>query len=508
MCGGGGRAILAEMSAASRRSAPSVALLVAAIACAPGPSGGDGSGSSGSTSASSEGSAEGSASESESEGGGAIACEPGCAAGETCEADGVCRCSGAPGSADDTCPPTMECGAARRCFGPVWPNRVSRANSDPWLMEHHHELRAIRPRVLALNFVNKRSMAEMAGHLRGAVEALAEGSRFHGYADAAAPVFLDVQVPYGIDLRDAEPPAGWPYNNSTLYPREDPQEGYWSFDYERLFSDEFAALYKIEDPAAPGTYLDLCRLFQRGLVHEVWIYGDADKPDASAAEILEVKPRYDADRRRLPGAMNRCAGNGCFDEEDVVACGVTVRIAWFNNTRGVGCFLESLSHGLESTGNDLATIPYLHDYFPALAGFDLDARYGLPVKSWYSCPYGQPCLSYPSPTSVSYAISDAVKGTIEPYDPVCGNVHFAPNGREQYDLGGPDAVRTSCGSFRDGSGGSMLYDKAMHATYAGLAPDCMGQFTVWWRQNLPGLDNHAIDDDGLPMLNWWPFLYY
>lgn len=423
-------------------------------------------------------------------------------------ADGVCACAGAPGSAEDTCPPTMECGADGRCFGPVWPNRVSRANSDPWLAEHHHEIRALRPRVLALNFVNARSMPAMADAMRDAAAAIREGSRFHGFDDPGAPVALDLQIPYGVDLRDADPPPGWPYRNSTLYPREEPQEGYWGFDYERLFSDEFAALYGIEDPDAPGEVLDLCALFQRGLVHEVWIYGDADVPDASAAEILESKPRYDAERKRTAEPMNRCAGNGCFDEEDVVACGVTVRIAWFNNTRGVGCFLESLSHGIESTGNDPATIPYLHDYFPALAGFDLDERYGLPLTSWYACPYGEPCLAYPTPTSVEYAVSDAVKGTIDPYDPVCGNVHFAPNGRQQYDLDGPSQVRTSCSRFRDGSGETTLYDKSQHAAYAGLAPDCMGQFTVWWRQNLPGLDNAAVDDDGLPMLSWWPFLYY
>jgi hypothetical protein len=36
----------------------------------------------------------------------------------------------------------------------------------------------------------------------------------------------------------------------------------------------------------------------------------------------------------------------------------------------------------------------------------------------------------------------------------------------------------------------------------------MGGFLVWWRQNLPGLHNAALDDTGAPMKNWWPFLYY
>jgi hypothetical protein len=25
---------------------------------------------------------------------------------------------------------------------------------------------------------------------------------------------------------------------------------------------------------------------------------------------------------------------------------------------------------------------------------------------------------------------------------------------------------------------------------------------------MPGLDNTALDDDGRPMKNWWPFLFY
>jgi len=25
---------------------------------------------------------------------------------------------------------------------------------------------------------------------------------------------------------------------------------------------------------------------------------------------------------------------------------------------------------------------------------------------------------------------------------------------------------------------------------------------------MPGLDNTALDDEGRPMKNWWPFLFY
>jgi hypothetical protein len=395
-------------------------------------------------------------------------------------------------------------------LGPtVWPNEESSASSDPWLAEHHAEIREMRPRVLALNFVNRRSMDEMRAQLEGVAAAIAEGSRYHGYADPDAPPFLRYELAHLADLRDAPPPPGWPYNNSTAYPRENPVEGYWGFDYERLFTPEYAARYRIVDPGEPGRVLGLCEAIDRGLVHEVWIYADADVPDASAAEILSLKPFYDENRRRLSGPMNRCAGNGCFDDEDVIPCSRTVRIAFFNNTRGPGCFLESLSHGFESMGawnRDL--IPSLSRDFIPFSSHDLDQRYGVPVQSWYGCPYNQDCLSYPSESSVQYDLGAGQTGLLDPYDPVCGNAHWPPNARRHYDLDSPFPVRTTCRSFRDGSGASAIFTGADFAPYLTLAQDCTGPWIVWWWQNFPGLDNRAKDHQGQAMLNWWPFLFY
>lgn len=390
-----------------------------------------------------------------------------------------------------------------------WPNAQSRASSDPWIAQHHAEIRVMRPRVLALNFVNRRTMDEMRAALGGMIDVIREASRYHGYDDAQAPAFLQYELAYAVDLRDATPPAGWPYNNSTRYPREEPVEGYWGFDYERLFTDEYAGYFGIRDPAT-GRNLRLAELVERGLVHEVWIYGDADVPDGSAAEVLEVKPRYDEARVRIAGAMDRCAGNGCFDDEDTLPAELqrTLRIAYFNQGRGYGCFLESLGHGWESMGSrGRNLIPYLSRYFEEWAGMDLDRRHGLAFPSWYACPYGQPCLTYPTQSSVRYTLP-AGTGTLESYDPVCGNAHFTPAGRQHYDLDSDFAVRTSCKRYRDGSGASDLFSRADYDRYRTVAPDCMGPFLMWWRQSLPGLDNRSRDAAGAPMLNWWPFLFY
>src|SRR5262249_5067565 len=148
----------------------------------------------------------------------------------------------------------------------------------------------LRPNVLALNYVNARSMEEMTAQLEQMIAIIEEASRPHGYADAAAPPMVRYQLAHAIDLRDAVPPDGWPYRNSTLYPREDPVDEYWGFDYEALFTPVYTELLGLEDPDAPGVHLGLCDAIDRGLVHEIWIYGDADVPDVGAAEVLERKP--------------------------------------------------------------------------------------------------------------------------------------------------------------------------------------------------------------------------
>ncbi len=390
--------------------------------------------------------------------------------------------------------------------GLAWPNAESSATSDPWLIEHHDQLTQLRPRVLALNFVNSKTNQQMLEHLEQITAAIREATRPHGYADASAQPFVDYEIAYAIDLRDPVPPPNYPYRNSTKYPREEPPEGYWSFDYERLFSAEFAELYAIGDPP-----LDLCQLSEQGLVHEVWIYGDADVPDVSAAEVLGIMPHYDQNFQRLGPELDRCAGNGCFDIEDEIpaSCTRTLRIGWVNNTRGVGCYLESLTHGIETIGGG-DFVPYWKPYFREFAGFDLNTRYGLPFESWYACsePY---CLSYSSPTSMSYLVGSNT-GSIDPYFAVCGNAHFPPNARGHYDVTHDQPVAASCESYRrqggPGSDPTEPTSVSQWAKYEPIAGDCTGQWLVYLWQSFPGPERIAKDASGQPMKNWWPFLFY
>lgn len=444
----------------------------------------------------------------------------------------------------------------------VWPNAQSKANSDPWLAQNHANLRVLRPGVLALNFVNAKTNAQMLSHMNQFITAMKESSRDHGYQDASAVSMLQYSIYKAVDLRDATVPVGYPYRNSSKYPRESPVQGYWGFDYARLFSREFADYYGVYNGS--GRTLDLCELVNAGLVHEVWVYGDADVPDVSAAEVLELKPAYDSNRVRIAGqAMNPCAGNGCFDSEDVAVlpahCTRSVRIAWLNNTRGIGCFMEGHAHGIESTGNS-NLIPYFSTYFKEFADFNLDTRYGRPFRDWYACPYGVDCLNHASacahqelvtgaalPASCSSCattvcasdpfccnsswdatcVSEAVEwcggrvayntssssGTIYPYVPACQNAHFPPNGRRHYDRTSAQAQVSTCENFRqrNGSNGQdkrTVFTTSRFSGYASLAPDCMGDWLVYWYQNMPGYQNKAKDNAGAEMLPWWPFRFY
>jgi hypothetical protein len=396
----------------------------------------------------------------------------------------------------------------------VWPNAEAPANSDPWLVEHHDQIVELRPRVLALNFVNARSMEDMEALLDEIIAGFAEASRYHGYDDADAPAVLHFEVAYAVDMRDYDPPPGWPYNNSTRYPREDPVEGYWSFDYEKLFTGEFAAEMNISDPEDPsGAPLALCELVERGLVHEVWIYGDADVPDVNAAEVLGIKPYYDEMGNRLSVPLNRCAGNGCFDGEDLIpeSCTRSLRIGWVNNNRGPGCYLHSHGHGVEWMARG-PTLPMMKPLFEDFADFNLDTRYQTSFSDWYVCDYAPdpPCLAFPTQSSVAWqALGN--DGAIDPYVPRCGNVHFAPNAQNHYDNPATITVQSTCKDWWSTPGGRADPVSSFHSAllddYAEFN-DCGGPWLVFWMQSWPGLDNDKLDAEGNRLKSWWPYLFY
>jgi hypothetical protein len=385
----------------------------------------------------------------------------------------------------------------------LWPNRTSHANSDAWLAEHHDQIRQMRPRLLVLNFSNQLAPADVERQTQALIAALAESSRYHGYADPGAPVFLQYQVFKYVDLRD----PGASQGNSALAPLKATEREGINMDYGALFRERFAERFGVADPDRAGSFLRLSELVDAGYVHEVWFFACVDGK-LRALECVEEKPVYDESFRRVPGSW-RQAGNGGDDDQPFT--GRSVRINCINHERGTGCAMENLGHCLEGLSQS-ECIPYFTRYFREFAGFDLDRRYALPFDSFYPLWGTGKGIEYPAPDQIAIRDGDQ-RYWREAYVARGGNVHFPPNARHHYDMDNTEPVLSTIEDWRIGSGPgghdqARPWTAAAVARYRDLAPDCMGAWMVYWRQNMPGLDNRQKDDDGRPMKNWWPFLFY
>ncbi|MEW6741371.1 MAG: hypothetical protein AB1486_01315 [Planctomycetota bacterium] len=386
----------------------------------------------------------------------------------------------------------------------VWPNVSSRANSDEWIVRHHDEIRQMRPRLLVLNLSNQVDPQKPMKLTADLIAALRESSRYHGYSDPQAPVFLDYRVWRYVDLRDEGKTSG---NSSRAPIKPAVAAPEINCDYGGFFSADFAKLIGVRKPENPSTFLRLDELVDRGYVHEVW-FTAAAAGDFRCLECVELKPVYDEEFRRLPDRYVQ-AGNG--GDPDQAWTGRSLRINCLNHDRGIGCGMENLGHSLEGMAHSQA-IPYFRRYFYEFAGFDLDKRFGLPFNSFYPLWGEGKGISYPDPTT---AIVTDGKETwkVEHYVAAGGNVHFPPNGRQHYDQVHTEPVMSTIEDWRIGSGPDGK-DRAKPWTatvlepFEKVAPDCMGKWMVYWRQNMPGLDNLSKDDAGQPMKNWWVFLFY
>jgi hypothetical protein len=229
------------------------------------------------------------------------------------------------------------------------------------------------------------------------------------------------------------------------------------------------------------------------------------------AEVLESKQRYTSTGNTISGSFDRCAGNGCFDT-DVPRCARSVRIGVVNYNRGPGCYLHSQGHGMETIGRGFA-VPALAEWFVPFAGFDFNTRYGLPFTSLYGlgCSVNG-CATYPTPTSAVF-MSTSTNYNVNPYEPICGNVHFAPNARSHYDDTNTAQVLSSCQDFgrHSGPGGAdakALVNNSNWFRFPSVAPDCEGDFLIWWMQNMPAPGSGQTYADGRPMPGLWPFMFY
>jgi len=390
----------------------------------------------------------------------------------------------------------------------VWPNCLSSANSDPWLVKNHDALTSIRPRLLVLHFWNAWTAMQADQGARAQIRALREGSRYHGYAQPSAPAFLDYDLLPIVDLTDHPPPPTWSNPSSTRLPVTTAGD----FDTAALFSPQFADSIKIVDPVSSRN-LTLCELFERGFINEVWVLegeGGRRRPPLT----LERKQTYDAAGAAITGQFVCVEGSVCVPE---INCIATVRLAHLDPTRGEGCDMEVRGWNIERTRS---AIPYLETNLRAFLNADFKTRFPpAPFDSFDEiCDKKTPpttCVNYPSPTVAAGTLANGTGWRINPFLQGCGSPEFPPNATARYDWQGRVAVQSRCEHYgmRDGDGGldvPDIYTADKVAAYDNAFGryDCGTGWQVYWRQSIPGFGNKAFDSDGRPMKNFWPFLFY
>lgn len=426
----------------------------------------------------------------------------------------------------------------------VWPNSVSRANSDPWIAEHHDSLRQMRPRFLVLNFANgigesgddrvvpgsRPTQAELEAKAQEFLDQLSLASRFHARTNPTAPAFLAPVLGKVVDLSDDGAHA-----NSQAFPRGaaiPDTPGYRTVGYNQLFSQAFAS-------SLGGKTLG--QLVDEGEVHDVILMANQvdgrspNAPDQVTSNILEVAfvaQAYDASFAKLPGEYvkngipsERQKADMAFptaaDHNSMPWTGRSLRIYFLNYGRGTGCLMHSLGHELEFRFNESqihspgqpydgsSPHPFMQPYFRRFAGFDLK-RFGAPFASLYA---GEDAYAYVSCetdgcSSLNYRMGTKI-GTISGYRAGCGNVHYPPGASHGYDYEPSASVPTFCESFAEPTE-TVVSSATLHSYWSslGVNDDCGGRFLTAWFQNMPGLDNAAVTSEGAPMKNWWPFFYY
>jgi hypothetical protein len=396
------------------------------------------------------------------------------------------------------------------CAPTPWPIPGHSANSDPWIVSHHDSITQMSPSVLVLDFNNTISTAKALETAQRQVSGIGQGSRYHGYSDSQAPIFLNYQIARFVDLTDHVIPAGWSNPSSTQLPVTPGG----AFDPLALFSARYSTAYKFPDPNDSTRYLSLCELFEQGLINEVWIE-DGEPMLRRAPLNAERKQMYDTMNRAIPGMFDPCVGiGGCLQD---VSCRVTVRMAHLDSVRGPGCDLEVRGWGVEGMFDAL---PAYAKSAAAFLNLDFKTRFAVQFDGWEKLcdATGAACVSYPTPTTATGTYQNGTTWTINPFTSSCGTADFPPNARQRWDWGSSPnpnltPVQSNCEHFGlgDGVNGAdqlEVYTSDKVAAIDRTFSDCGGGWQIYWRQNIPGLHNPAKTGDGAPMRNWWPLLFY
>ncbi len=294
----------------------------------------------------------------------------------------------------------------------VWPNDASFTNSDPWIAAHHDQIVEMDPHVLLLNFANAYDAAATQALVTEHINAFAEASKYHGYNDATAKPFIQYKLEKIVDLRDNSgnvDSAMLPVSNGNV-------------DYAALNSAAFANLIGIQDPDAPGTNLNLCGLFEKGIIHEVWGMVADPVTTAKFAVSVETKEAYDPNDNPIVPREMVCASNGpCIDM--TVPCKVSTRFYDFNPTRGTGChlFANGVAWGVYIQSNAL---PAFTKAARTFFNLDFQERFNASFSSFYDVCQNSGatgvCIDWLSPTHAASGPASSKTFDFSPMTAGCG----------------------------------------------------------------------------------------
>lgn len=420
----------------------------------------------------------------------------------------------------------------------IWPNSVSSANSDPWLVRFHDRIEQMKPKVLFINFGNGRAdygPANRDNIASGPVTDPMLAQRVQAYTHVweQATTYQPVTHPNAkpfitpvvtlVDLHDTSGHA-----NSLAMPRRTPKGGTRPFfDVTALFGDAFNASIGLKD--GNGQPINLAAAFKLGVINDVVICANQIDPDSGGATPID----------QCVGMFESDCAYACYDDQfnkttQVVNWpspfplpfdGVSLRITFTNIGRDIGSDghggtvygfdLHGVpGHEFEYRANYFNWIPYFTKYFKRYADFDMDTKYGI---GWSSL-YGQTgdVYLYASPNglgamTVLTAPNANPPVSISNYRPVGGNTHYPPGAAHGYDYLPVATVMSSMETFMKPGSVAVPFNTTKWAYLMNdtlISDDNGGKWLTYWCQNVPGYLNDSLDDDGKPMKNWWVFWYY
>jgi hypothetical protein len=394
----------------------------------------------------------------------------------------------------------------------IWPNDISKANSDPWLSQNHNQISQLRPRVLVIDLENTSNAPALVDRH---IAALSEATSFHKYEDPSAQPAVAYQLGKIVQASKG--------SGSSI--------SYTSWNTQ-AFADSNIQMKDPADPSGPNQ--TLCQLFEKGIIHEVWCMASQNP---KCGETQEKKQRYDANGNKMAGSfVSASNGDNITTGTNALPCGVTVRITDFNSGRGTGCHQHAMGHAWERY-MDASAVPTLRKEAARFLNWDLNTRVNAPFSNFYSACSSNgtqltDCLVWQSNIRVVSGNSAARAFDIADMSGGCGNAHFYANttGTYSYDANNPDPmVLSSCENYglHNGTGGKDLttpYTNAMTDMLYGRSPnpingacpaaqpacsdDCGGHGSTYLYQNFPGPGTRSTNDDGTPMHNWWVYLFY